>query len=252
VVANGLPRAEPGTTLLSLRGISKSWANRPVLDAVDLDVRAGAVLGIAGGNGAGKTTLLRIAAGIIASDGGVVSFRGWDIERDRAALQREIGFLSAGDRGLYARLTVRQNLEFWGGLARMNRRNRRRRIGDVLSEFEITELADRRVDRLSMGQRQRVRLAVTFLHDPLLVFLDEPRTSLDEGGVLLLESALARLLGKGGAALWASPDLTEPLVSQSWVLEEGRLDPVERAGAGGADTGTRTGIPVAASAARPS
>ena len=211
------------STLLSLEDITKRWGSDVVLEGIDLVLRAGVVTGVAGDNGAGKTTLLRIACGIFAPERGSVRFRGADIERRRIAYHREIGVLSAGDRGLYARLTVQQNLAFWSGVAGLPRRQRECRIGEVLSEFALDELAHRRVDRLSMGQRQRVRLAATFLHEPLIVFLDEPRTSLDEVGVSLLAGALDRLTDRGGAALWVSHESKEPLVSELWRLGEGHL-----------------------------
>jgi ABC-2 type transport system ATP-binding protein len=214
---------------IRLEGITKRWGANLVLDDVTLDIGAGTVTGVAGDNGAGKTTLLRIACGIVIPESGSVRFRGVDIERERAAYTRAIGLLSAGDGGLYARLTVNQNLSFWSGLAGLSRRHRARRMGDVLSEFELEELAQRRVERLSMGQRQRVRLAATFLHEPLIVFLDEPRTSLDETGVSLLAAALDRLVSRGGAALWVSHEPDEPLVSELWRLSDGRLRRVDRA-----------------------
>jgi heme ABC exporter ATP-binding subunit CcmA len=214
--------------LLRLEGITKRWGPNLVLDGVDLELRAGVVTGVEGENGSGKTTLLRIACGIILPEHGSVRFRGADIERERASYQPAIGFLSAGDRGLYARLTVTQNLAFWGGLAGLSRRERARRIGEVLSEFALEDLAQRRVERLSMGQRQRVRLAATFLHEPLIVFLDEPRTSLDESGVSLLAIALNGLAARGGAALWVSHEPDEPLVSDLWRLSSGRLQRVDR------------------------
>jgi ABC-2 type transport system ATP-binding protein len=220
------PANGAGQVLLSLEGVAKNWGGQTVLDEVDLDIRAGAITGVAGGNGAGKTTLLRIASGMIIADRGTTRFRGADVTRHRASYQRAIGLLSAGDRGLYARLTVRQNLDVWGGMAGLSRDRRRERIAEVLAEFEIVELADRRVDRLSMGQRQRVRLAMTFLPEPVIVFLDEPRTSLDEAGVSVLADALGGLIGRGGAALWVSPEADEPVVTDHWLLRDGRVHPI--------------------------
>lgn len=231
-----------GSVLVALEGVRKSWGDHGVLDGVDLEIPAGAVVGVAGGNGAGKTTLLRIATGIILPDEGTTRFRGVDIEQDRPSYRQAIGFLSAGDRGLYARLTVRQNLDFWGGLAGLLRRKRRRRIGDVLSEFEIVEFADRRVDRLSMGQRQRVRLAMTFLHEPTIVFLDEPKTSLDEAGISLLNAAVARLVDQGGAVLWVSPEAEESFVGRSWVLHAGKLEAFVSGPGGSGHTEVPSGI----------
>jgi ABC-2 type transport system ATP-binding protein len=198
-----------------------------VLDQVDLELHPGDIAAIVGQNGTGKTTLLRIVAGIILPESGRVELRGRDIEDDPAAHRGALGFLSAGDRGLIARLTVRQNLDFWGGLAGMPRQARRNRSEAVLSDFDITDLADRRVDRLSMGQRQRVRLAMTFLHQPRLLLLDEPKTSLDEVGFEVLRGALVRLAADGGTVLWASPGVEDPVINRSWVLEAGRIRPFE-------------------------
>lgn len=215
------------STLIRLDGVTKRWGSNVVVDDVDLEIHAGTVIGVSGDNGAGKTTLLRITCGVVIPERGSVRFRDVDIERERASYQRAIGLLSAGDRGLYARLTVRQNLSFCSGLAGLSRRYGERRIGEVLSEFNLEELGQRRVERLSMGQRQRVRLAATFLHEPLIVFLDEPRTSLDEDGVSLLAGALDRLAGRGGAALWVSHEPDEPLVTELWQLRAGRLQRVD-------------------------
>ena len=216
------------TALLSLEGVTKYWGDRVIVEDLDFELRDGVITGIVGDNGVGKTTLMRIACGLITPQGGTVRYLGVDIEQNRPGYQRDIGVLSAGDRGLYARLTVRQNLELWGGLAGLSRRERRRRIGEVIDDFEVAELADRRVERLSMGQRQRVRLAMLFLHSPWIVFLDEPRTSLDADGVALLESALVRLADRGGAGLWVSHEPDEPLVTEAWVLRDHQLHVLPR------------------------
>lgn len=222
---------QSGPCLFTLEGVSKNWGDLVVLNDVDLQIPAGEIVGIAGGNGVGKTTLLRIATGVITPDKGSIRLRGVDIEQDLTAFQKEIGFLSAGDRGLYARLTVRQNLDFCAGLAGLSRSERGKSIARMVSEFDLADLIERRVDRLSMGQRQRVRLAVTFLHEPKIVFLDEAKTSLDEAGVTLLNGTLARLLAKGGAAFLASPEPSLPFPGISWILREGTLHPVDFAAA---------------------
>ena len=105
-------RRGEGTAALVLRDIAKALGGRPVLERVDVCVEEARSAWIAGQNGAGKTTLLRIAAGLITPDRGTVRLRGLDPERTRREYQRKVGFLGAGDRGLYARLSVRQNLDF--------------------------------------------------------------------------------------------------------------------------------------------
>jgi ABC-type multidrug transport system ATPase subunit len=227
--ANGTAQSTPVAACLTLRGISKRWPAQPspVLDGIDLAVAPGTLVAISGRNGAGKTTLLRIAAGLIAADAGSVDLLGLDVERDRPEFQRRLGFCAAGNTGLYARLKVEDHLDFWARLAYVPRRQRSRRIPEMLDGFGLRELCGRRVDRLSMGQRQRLRLALAFLHRPRLVLLDEPRTSLDDEGVEILAGALDELRGRGGTAIVCAPsgedqDLDFDL---GYTVAAGRVEP---------------------------
>lgn len=209
---------------LSLNGITKRWGAQVVLDGTELSVDAGASAWISGENGVGKTTLLRIIAGLISADGGSISLNGVGLGEDRRAYQRQVGFLTGGDRGLYARLSVRHNLEFWAGVAFVPRRRRRETVARALARFSIEGLASRRVDRLSLGQRQRVRLAMTFLHDPALVLMDEPSTSLDDEGLSLLRAAVAEQTARGGVALCCAPSTHDELsLDLAYVLRAGAL-----------------------------
>ena len=215
------------TSSLSLLGVSKRWpgSDQPVLDDVNLVVEPGAVVRIGGANGAGKTTLLRIAAGLIRPEAGRIRLGLLDVETDRTAFQRRVGFLSASSAGLYARLTVRDHLRLWSRLALMSRSDRAAACERVLAALGLRQLADRRVDRLSMGQRQRARLAGAFLHDPHVVMLDEPTTSLDEEGAGLLVAEVERVRRAGGGALWCAPGEIETSLSfdQRLVLRKGHL-----------------------------
>src|SRR5207253_3292930 len=117
------PRGEAATAhapLLALNEVSKTWrGGGAVLQDVTLELRPGESVAVAGANGAGKTTLLRIAAALILPDSGTVTAGGFDPERDRTEFQRRIGFLSAGNSGLYGRLTAEHHLEFVARLALM-------------------------------------------------------------------------------------------------------------------------------------
>lgn len=227
VAAPAPQRVEP--LPLSLRGVSKAWdkGRVPVLDRVDLDLGAGARVRIAGRNGVGKTTLMRIAAALIDPDQGRVEvFGSSPIDRPEH-YQRLVSFLPAGDRGLYARLSVRRQLDFCARIAMVPRRQVAARVEEAISTFDLGELADRRVDRMSMGQRQRLRIAMTFLPRPEVVLLDEPLTSLDGDGAELLYAAVERLLADGGAMLWCSPagEHTEYQFDRTLMLDQGKLVP---------------------------
>jgi ABC-type multidrug transport system ATPase subunit len=218
---------------LELRGIVKRWrgAPRPVLDGIDFTVEPGTLVRVDGVNGAGKTTLLRIAAAIITPDSGSVRLGRIDPEVDRRAFHSQVAFLAAGNTGLYARLKVRQQLAWWARMCFLPRADREERVDAALDRWGIAELAGRRLDRLSMGQRQRVRLAMTFLPDPNLVLLDEPRNSLDEAGLEVLNRELHALADRGGAGVWCAP-AGEPAAldfDESWLLSAAALVPAAEA-----------------------
>lgn len=214
--------------LLCVSGVVKSWRGvpQPVLRGIDLTLEPGSAVHLAGRNGAGKTTLLRIIAGLIRPDDGGVSIAGLDPERQRVEYQRRLGFLPAGDRGLYARLSVARHLDLWARVSFVDGSRRREVVERALDRFALRDLARRRVDRLSMGQRQRLRLAGLLLHSPALLLLDEPCSSLDEEGVGLMADALDERLERGGAVLWCSPSGEGPSrlpLDRALMLEGGRL-----------------------------
>ena len=118
---------------------------------------------------------------------------------------------------------MRQNLEFWAALALLPPASRRRAIDDAIESFGLTDLAGDRCDRISMGQRQRVRLAATFIHEPALILLDEPHTSLDDPALTLLGLALDAHHARGGASLWCAPAASQASIDSdaSWIVEDG-------------------------------
>ena len=191
--------------VLRLGSISKAWGPKVVLDDVSLELPSRSLTWLAGPNGAGKTTLLRIACGLLAPDSGEVSLDGLHPMRDRRPYRSRLGFLSAGDRGIYARLTVYRHLHLWARLALIPAADVETAISRVVAQVGLDELLPLRADRMSMGQRQRLRLALTFLHSPDLVLLDEPLNSLDEAGTETLRSCIDDVRRRGGAVLWCSP-----------------------------------------------
>jgi ABC-type multidrug transport system ATPase subunit len=221
------PRLEPATAPLALRGLRKRWRkDLPlVLDDLDLTLEPGTTTWVGGRNGVGKTTMLRVAAGLIDADSGRAEVWGVTASENRARYQQLVSFLPAGDRGLYARLTVRRQLKFWARIAMVAPARVDAAVEEAIATFELGELADRRVDRMSMGQRQRLRIAMTFLPRPEVVLLDEPLTSLDEEGGALLLAAVAEVLARDGAVLWCSPSGEHVALEfdARWTIERGRL-----------------------------
>jgi ABC-2 type transport system ATP-binding protein len=218
-----------GAFPLAIRGVTKRWRKNQaaVLDGVDLALEPGTLTWVGGRNGAGKTTMLRIAAGLIEPEVGKAEVWGMTAKENRVRYQTLVSFLPAGDRGLYARLTVRRQLAFWARISMMPRARVRESVESAIDDFDLRELADRRVDRMSMGQRQRLRIAMTFLPDPETVLLDEPLTSLDDEGTALLLRAVRQVLDRDGAVLWCSPsgESLDMRFDARWVIDRGRLAP---------------------------
>jgi len=208
--------------------LTKVWGRKPgnrVIDGLELTLEAGTVTWIGGSNGVGKTTLLRVLAGLIGPTEGHVYMFGLHPEHDRRAYQQRLSFLPATSTGLHARLSVRRQLDYTARISFVPRERRAAAVEESIKRFSLTELAEHRVDRLSMGQRQRVRLAMTFIKEPDLVLLDEPRNSLDGDGTAMLVAAVHEVAGRGGAVVWCSP-LGETLggrFDRQMVLERGKL-----------------------------
>jgi ABC-type multidrug transport system ATPase subunit len=221
-----LAPASAGPAALELRGVHKHYASRVVLTGVDLTVQPGRLVSITGPNGVGKTTLLRVAAGIIAPDLGEVAVCGVEPEHDGSAYRRRIAFVSAGDRGLYPRLSVRQNLEFAARLGLVERRRLEPAVDDAVERVGLGSLATQRVDRLSMGERQRVRIAAALMHDPDVVLLDEPENSLDDVGLRVLADTLAGVILRGGSVVSCGPSGVEDALpfDERYTMRDGMLE----------------------------
>jgi ABC-2 type transport system ATP-binding protein len=224
----GGSNAEP---ILELEHLYHKWKGPkpPVLDDVSLTLRAGEVTWIGGRNGAGKTTLLRLAAGILLPQRGSVRIGELTPESKGGIYRRQIGFLSAGDRSLQARMRVSQQLDYWARLAYVPRGRRAELVASSLRRFGLEEFAQRRVDRMSMGQRQRIRLAMAFLHEPCVLLLDEPRNSLDDDGYQMLGEQIERAASAGATILWCSPRGEDRVLEcdAGYTLEAGHLERVE-------------------------
>ncbi|UXY33132.1 ABC transporter ATP-binding protein [Streptomyces sp. HUAS TT20] len=149
------------------------------LREVELTVEPGEVYGLLGPNGAGKTTLCRILSTILLPTSGTAEVMGLDVVRDAQRVKRSIGIVFGGERGLYGRLTVRENIRFWAALYGLHGTALRRRSDALLERMGLTERAGDRVDALSRGMKQRLHLARGLVADPPVLILDEPTVGMD-------------------------------------------------------------------------
>lgn len=195
------------------------------LRGVSFEVRGGEVVALIGPNGAGKSTLLRILSGLLLPSSGKARVAGLDVVSDRPRSRAVVGAALSEDRGLSARLSVRENLRFFAALFGLPRSEGERRIDELCQRLEASALLPRRVRTLSTGEKARVILARSLLHRPRVVLLDELTRSLDPGAaVRLRRQVLSEVAGAGAAVLFASHDLpeVEALASRVVLLDRGR------------------------------
>lgn len=160
------------------KGLVKSFQGFNAVDGLDLTIERGMIYGFLGPNGSGKTTAIRMLTGLLTPTEGSVEVLGLTVPQDAEPLKYKIGYMTQ-TFSLYGDLTVRENLNFMGKIYGLPRRKRAKRIQEVLQRYELTELADRFAGQMSGGQRQRLALATAVLHEPQLLFLDEPTSAVD-------------------------------------------------------------------------
>jgi daunorubicin resistance ABC transporter ATP-binding subunit len=205
-------------------GLGKRFGAVTALDAVDLRVPVGAVVGLLGPNGAGKTTLVRILATLLRPDRGRARVMGLDIVADAASVRRRIG-LSGQFAAVDAYLTARENLHLIGRLSGLRRRAVQARTEELLEVFGLTEVAARRAGGYSGGMRRRLDVAASLVAAPAVLILDEPTTGLDPRGRLGLWHLLRRLTENGTSLLLTTQYLEEAdrLADTVVVLDAGRV-----------------------------
>ena len=167
-----------GAPLIEIKHLYKSYDKKPVLTNVDLTVRRGSVMGLLGPNGAGKTTLIAILTGIINKDSGTITVDGMDMDRELHAIQAKCSYVPQSF-AFYPRLTARENLEYFGALWGLKGKKLKERMDFCIDIGSMQNFADKRVDKFSGGMKRRLNLAIGLLHDPEILYLDEPTVGVD-------------------------------------------------------------------------
>lgn len=210
------------------RGVEKWYGALPAVRGIDLALARGEFLTIFGPNGAGKSTLLRMLCGAVRPTRGAVLVCGMDVGGEDDGWRRRIGLLSH-QTFLYPGLSAAENLDFYARLYSLP--DRRVRVEDALRQVELLDRRDDRARTFSRGMQQRLALARTLLHDPEVVFLDEPYTGLDPHASALLRAVLDRLKDGRRTVVLVTHNLSQGLeqadrvavqVGGRWVSDERR------------------------------
>ncbi len=206
------------------QGQGKAARTVQAVAGVDFTAADGRITGLLGPNGAGKTTTLRIAAALIEADGGQVVVDGIDVARQPAAALARMGVLSDA-RGLYPRLTARENIVYYGRLQGMSVAAASARAELLARTLDMAPLLDRRTEGFSQGERMKTALARALVHDPPNIVLDEPTNGLDVPATRALRAALRRLRDDEGKCIVFSTHImqeVERLCDHVVVVAQGR------------------------------
>ncbi|MCY4297195.1 MAG: ABC transporter ATP-binding protein [Gammaproteobacteria bacterium] len=189
-----------GEFAIQARGLTRRFGPLVAVDEVDLDIPTGRIYGFLGPNGSGKSTTIRMLCGLLTPSAGAATVLGLDAARDSEALKHQIGYMTQSF-SLYQDLSVGENLQFIGAVYAIPRRERRRRIAELLARYRLGDRERQRAGTLSGGQRQRLALAAAILHRPRILLLDEPTSAVDPSNRRDFWEGLFELAGQGTTIL---------------------------------------------------
>lgn len=170
--------AESTTYAISVEGLTKRFGDFTAVDSISFTVGKGEIFGFLGANGAGKTTAIRMLTGLSRPTSGTGTVAGFDVLRESEKIKKRIGYMSQ-KFSLYNDLTVKENIRFYGGIYGLSRGQIKEKTQTILVDLDLTEVANKVVADLPLGWKQRLAFSVSMVHDPDIVFLDEPTGGVD-------------------------------------------------------------------------
>jgi ABC-2 type transport system ATP-binding protein len=207
--------------VLDISGLAKRFGTRTALEDVTFSVRPGEVFGFVGSNGAGKTTTMRIVLGVLSADAGSVEWKGAPIDADA---RRRIGYMPE-ERGLYPKMKVGEQLAYLARLHAVSAADAAAAVSRWTERLGVAERVDDEVQKLSLGNQQRVQLCAALVHDPEILVLDEPFSGLDPTAVEVMSQVLRDKADEGVPVVFSSHqlDLVERLCDRVGIIAAGRM-----------------------------
>ena len=205
--------------------LTRSFGDLKAVDRLSLSVPRGTVFGFLGPNGSGKTTTIRLLLGLLDPDGGQAQVLGYDVREQAEEVRARSGALLE-HHGLYERLSAAENLDYYGRIWHMSKAEREARIRELLDPLGLYERREEPIGRWSRGMKQKLAVARTLMHNPVLVFLDEPTAGLDPVASAALREDLATLADQEGVTIFLTTHNlaeAEKLCNQVAVINHGQL-----------------------------
>ena len=210
--------------MIQVQGLSKSFGKVKAVQNVSFSAADGQITGLLGPNGAGKSTTLRMLYTLLKPESGSAQVDGFDVLRSPLEVQKRIGVL-ADARGLYPRLTSRENIRYYGRLHGLEGEALEKQIQALLVMLDMQSIADRKTEGFSTGEKLKVAIARTLVHDPKNVLLDEPTNGLDVMSTRAMRQFILRLREEGKCVLFTSHIMQEvaALCDQIVIISQGQV-----------------------------
>ena len=210
--------------MIEAHQLQKSFGTFQAVREISLSIQPGEVLALLGPNGAGKTTTVRMLGAILKPTGGWARVGGYDVVRDAEKVRASVGLLTEYP-GLYGRMRPEEYLHFFGALLGLDAAASQRRAGELLRQFGLWEARDKRLDGFSKGMKQKMALVRALLHDPPILFLDEPTTAMDPQSARAVRDAIGDLRASHRTILLTTHNLTEAevLADRIAIVRGGRI-----------------------------
>ncbi len=213
-----------GDPAVAVRGLQKSFGTKVAVAGINLDIAAGSLAGLVGPNGAGKTTSLSMMTGLLRPDTGEIRINGLSVWTDPAAAKAIIGVVPADVR-LFERLSGEELLEYAGRLHGLPAGEARSRAAQLLNLLDLTSDAKRLLADYSTGMRKKASLGCALIHNPSVLFLDEPLEGVDPVSADVIRRLLTRFVGSGSTVLFSSHvmELVEQICDHISIIDKGRI-----------------------------
>lgn len=210
--------------MIQVQGLSKSFGKVKAVQNVSFSAPDGQITGLLGPNGAGKSTTLRMLYTLLKPENGSAQVDGFDVRESPLEVQRRIGVL-ADARGLYARLTSRENIRYFGRLHGLSGEALEKQINSLMVLLDMQSIADRKTEGFSTGEKLKVAIARTLVHNPQNVLLDEPTNGLDVMSTRAMRQFILRLCEEGKCVLFTSHIMQEvaALCDQIVIISQGEV-----------------------------
>jgi ABC-2 type transport system ATP-binding protein len=209
---------------IETHSLTKKFNDFTAVDQIDLRVRRGEIYGFLGPNGAGKSTTIRMLCTLLRPTSGTATVAGFDIDDEADEVRRRIGLVSE-KLIMYTRLTAEQNLSFFGKLYGIDERELKPKIAELLDLVQLTPFKDRSVGGFSSGMRQRMNVIRALIHDPEIIFLDEPTTALDPQSTEFVRDTILRLKKDGHTIILTTHIMEEAdeLSDRVSIIDHGKI-----------------------------